>query len=54
MGPPPGGMLFDDAGAPKVLPKVFDNYMQSKVGSVWLAREFGTRLDTNGIFSAVR
>ncbi|TVY24853.1 putative oxidoreductase [Lachnellula hyalina] len=51
LGQPPGGMVFNDAGGPKAIPKVFPNYMQSKVGSAWLASEFATRLAQDGIMS---
>lgn len=49
----PGGMVFDDEGAPKAIPKVFPNYTQSKVGSAWLASGFADRLDHNKILSVV-
>lgn len=52
-GPPVGGMLFDDKGAPQVLPKSMENYMQSKVGQAWLANEFASRLDKYKIMSVV-
>ena len=45
--------MFDDQGAPKALPKVFPNYMQSKVGSAWLASEFATRFEQHKILSVV-
>ncbi|TVY17059.1 putative oxidoreductase [Lachnellula arida] len=51
MGAPPGVMVFDDAGGPKAIRKVFPNYMQSKVGSAWLASEFAARFEQDGIMS---
>ena len=53
MGAPPGGMVFDDKGAPQAIPKVFPNYMQSKVGNAWLASDFATRLAQDKIMSVV-
>lgn len=53
LGPPPGGMVFDEGGGPKAIPKVFPNYMQSKVGSAWLASEFAARLERDGVMSVV-
>jgi len=50
-GAPPGGMLFDANGTPKVLDKAMDNYMQSKVGGAWLANEFAERLGESGVMS---
>jgi len=53
IGTPAGAMVLDDQGAPKVLPKPMENYMQSKVGETWLGGEFARRLDSNGILSVV-
>jgi NAD(P)-dependent dehydrogenase (short-subunit alcohol dehydrogenase family) len=53
LGTPPGAMAFDTNGAPKILPKAMDNYMQSKVGVCWLADEFSQRLGGKGILSVV-
>jgi retinol dehydrogenase-12 len=51
---PVGGMSFDSYGNPKIMPKDWDNYMQSKVGGTWLADEFAKRLDSRNILSVVR
>src|SRR5438552_1426783 len=41
---PPGGILFDEnTGNPKVLKAAMENYMQSKVGNVFLASEAAKR-----------
>ncbi|KAH7374071.1 putative short-chain dehydrogenase [Cadophora sp. MPI-SDFR-AT-0126] len=48
---PAGAMSFDSEGAPKVLPKAMDNYMQTKAGGTMLATEFAKRLGSNGILS---
>ena len=50
---PAGAMSFDSEGAPKVLPKAMDNYMQTKAGGTMLATEFAKRLGSNGILSVV-
>jgi hypothetical protein len=52
LGAPAGGIQFDERGTPKVL-KAFPNYMQSKVGSAWLAYEYSKRLDEDGILCVV-
>ena len=50
-----GGMVFDSAtGSPKVLPDAMENYMESKVGNVFLAHEWGKRLGGDGVISMVR
>lgn len=50
-------MEFDKSGVPTVMPKAMDNYMQSKIGSAWLAVEFGRRLGgsagKNGVLCVV-
>lgn len=53
VGAPTGGVQFDERGTPKIL-KAMANYMETKVGSAWLAHEFAQRLDTDGIMSVVR
>lgn len=51
---PPGGMQFEDkSGSPKVLKNAMQNYMQSKVGNVFLASEAAKRLGGDGIISMV-
>ena len=51
---PPGGVQFDeDSGSPKVLKNAMQNYMQSKVGNVFLASEAAKRLGREGIISVV-
>jgi NAD(P)-dependent dehydrogenase (short-subunit alcohol dehydrogenase family) len=52
LGAPAGGIQFDQQGTPKVL-KAFPNYMESKVGSAWLAYEYSKRLDKDGILCLV-
>lgn len=52
-GTPPGAMTFQADGVPVIRPKAMDNYMQSKVGSAWLAAEFAERLGKHGILSVV-
>lgn len=52
----PGGMSFEKDGTPKVLTQTvrgMENYMQSKVGTSWLAAEFAKRLGGKGILSVV-
>lgn len=53
LGTPTSVISFDSQGAPKVLPKAMDNYMQSKAGGSLLAAEFAKRLGSKGIFSLV-
>ena len=50
---PAGGMWFDGDGNPQILPKDWDNYMQSKVGGTWLAAAFAKRLESKDILSVV-
>ena len=51
---PPGGIQFDKtSGAPKVLNNAMQNYMQTKVGNVFLASEAAKRLGRDGIISVV-
>lgn len=52
LGAPTGGIQFDEQGTPKVM-KAFPNYMESKVGSAWLAYEYAKKLDKDGILSVV-
>ena len=52
---PRDGILWDDAtGHPKVLKDAMQNYMQSKVGSLFFAREYVDRLGKDGVLSLVR
>jgi len=49
-----GGITFDPAtGSPKILSDPMNNYMQSKVGDVFLAHEWAKRLGGEGILSMV-
>lgn len=51
---PKGGIVWDEAlNKPKVLPGGMDQYMQTKVGDVLLAHEWGERLGSDGIVSVV-
>ena len=44
-------MIFDKEVRPEVLDKPMTNYVQSKVGSAWLAVEFGNRFHRTGVVS---
>lgn len=49
-----GGFVFDDrTGTPAVLKDPMENYMQSKVGNVFLASEMARRMGKDGILSFV-
>jgi retinol dehydrogenase 12 len=51
---PAGGIQFEEnSGSPKVLKNAMQNYMQTKVGNVFLASEAAKRLGKNGIISMV-
>lgn len=51
---PKGGIVWDEAAnKPKLLPGGMDQYMQTKVGDVLLAHEWGERLSSDGIVSVV-
>ena len=50
---PPGGIQFEKSGTPKVLKNAMQNYMQSKVGNVFLASEAARRLGRDGIINVV-
>ena len=51
---PPGGIQFsEESGNPKVLKNRMQNYMQSKVGNVFLASEAAKRVGKDGIISVV-
>lgn len=50
---PQGGIHFDDEGAPKVLENSMLNYMQSKVGNIFLAAMAAQVLGEFGIISVV-
>lgn len=50
-----GGISFDkQTGAPKVLKNAMENYMQSKVGNLFIASEMAKRHRGDGILSLVR
>lgn len=59
LGAPKGGLVWDDVegggqgGQPKVLEGGMDNYMQSKVASVFLAHEHAKRVGGDGVLSVV-
>ncbi|KAL2831124.1 NAD(P)-binding protein [Aspergillus cavernicola] len=47
-----GGIIFDEqTGAPKVLRDPMENYMESKVGNVFLANEMAKRAGKDGILN---
>ena len=49
-----GGIVFDEkTGGPKVLENAMENYMESKVGNVFLASVTAERLAADGIISTV-
>lgn len=51
---PPGGIQFNEkSGSPKILKNAMQNYMQSKVGNVFLASEAAKRFGDDGIISMV-
>lgn len=51
---PKGGIIWDEAlNKPKLLSGGMDQYMQTKVGGVYLAHEWGERLAGDGIVSVV-
>jgi len=51
---PKGGIIWDEAlNKPKLLSGGMDQYMQTKVGDVFLAHEWGERLAGDGIVSVV-
>lgn len=51
---PPGGISFDEkTGSPKVLKSAMPNYLQTKVGNVFLASEAAKRLGRDGVISVV-
>jgi len=49
---PAGGVVFEE-GAPKLFANQMDNYMQSKTGTAFLAREYATLRGGDGIVSLV-
>lgn len=54
LGTPKNGIVWDDErNQPKVLKKQMENYMMSKVGNVFLARETAKRLGKQGVISVV-
>lgn len=54
VGTPQEDIRFDEkSGAPLVLGNAMENYMQSKVGNVFLASEIGKRLQNAGVVSVV-
>ncbi|KXH46051.1 hypothetical protein CSAL01_04269 [Colletotrichum salicis] len=53
LGAPKGGVIWDDAkGAPQLSGDSMSDYMQGKVGCVFLADEFAKRVKEDGIISA--
>lgn len=49
-----GGIAWDEAlNKPKILPGGMDQYMQAKVGDVFLAHKWGERLAGDGVVSVV-
>ena len=50
---PDGGIQFSKDGSPRVQKNAMQNYMQSKVGNVFLASEAAKRLGKDGIISVV-
>lgn len=53
---PQGGIRFEEkskGGKPQVLKNAMQNYMQSKVGNVFLASETAKRLGNKGVISLV-
>lgn len=54
LGAPKGGVIWDDVkGAPKLSGDSMSDYMQGKVGCVFLADEFAKRVKDDGIISVV-
>lgn len=51
---PPGGIQFNEkSGSPQVLKNAMQNYMQTKVGNIFLASEAAKRLGKDGVISVV-
>jgi len=51
---PQGGIQWDDrTDQPKILKNAMENYMESKVGNVFLASEAAKRLADDGVISLV-
>lgn len=50
---PTGGVEFDDIGSPKTHRDHRANYAQSKVGNIFLAKEFATELSKCGVINVV-
>ena len=51
---PKDGILWEeDGGSPRVLKDQMENYMQSKVGNLFFAREYVDRLGKDGVLSVV-
>ncbi|KAL8829342.1 MAG: hypothetical protein Q9191_002071 [Dirinaria sp. TL-2023a] len=48
---PKGGITMNNDGSPKVIKNAMENYMQSKVGNVFLAKETAQRVDNDGIIN---
>ncbi|KAL9101942.1 MAG: hypothetical protein Q9163_002856 [Psora crenata] len=48
---PKGGIMMTNDGSPKVIKNAMENYMQSKVGNVFVAAETAQRLSKDGIIS---
>jgi len=54
VGAPKGGIVWDEAtNGPKVGKDTMENYMQSKIGSLFLAHEYAKRVAGQGIVSVV-
>lgn len=49
----PGGMQYDEFGAPQYLPGTMKNYFQSKCGTTWLATRYAERVGKYGVMSTV-
>ena len=51
---PAGGIQFDEkSGSPRVLKNAMNNYMQTKVGNLFLASEEAKRVGKDGVISLV-
>jgi retinol dehydrogenase 12 len=49
-----GGIVWDEKkGGPTVLKNAMENYMQTKVGNIFLAHEAAERLSSDGVLSFV-
>ena len=50
---PNGGIIIDSTGEPQVQKNDMENYMQSKVGNLFFAREMAKRYGGDGIVNVV-